>query len=164
MGAQVAPVIPRDQPPRAPTRPVYASAHGIPRAFGGGVCPLSTPHPHSYPPVPRAAYRETPAGLVDTRTRYAYFNPHPHHQGPCFIEGWHLHLRPPLPSLRYQPRLGVYAAQGPVALERYAGAHPPRACDAVPCTETQPHGHVACSVRTSASQSVGGAPKEKRPR
>ena len=111
-GCNAAPV--RTEPPfGAPPLTTYDGPHGRPIAFGGGVCPIVTPHRHPFPAVPTTAFVWGPRGARDTRPRYAYVSPHPHHGRTCFREGWHLHLEPPLPTLVYDATLDAFTAAPP---------------------------------------------------
>lgn len=97
--------------PREPSRFAYVGAHGVPLAFGGGVCALGGRHTHGYPPVPAAAFVTTEGGVArDTRALYAYVDPHPHYGRTCFRERWHLHLEPPEEGLSYDETLDAFVA------------------------------------------------------
>ncbi len=96
--AQVAPV--RDQAGLAPSW-LYATTHGRPLAFGGGVCTINAPHHHRYPPSPRAAFSNTAAGWFDTRKMWPYLDAHAQNGNTCHTVGWHLHLEPPTAALVY---------------------------------------------------------------
>lgn len=140
---------------KPPERHPYASPHGRPRAYGGGVCAITSPHTHSYPPVPARAFTATDDGAVDERPRYPYWDTHPHHRRTCFRTEWHLHLDPPLPFLRYDPLKDTYTT-APVTtaipLETFEGAHAQRECDEVRCVFEGPHGHAPCGVRAAAQR------------
>lgn len=98
-------------PVREPPRYAYAGPHGVPLAFGGGVCPLETPHLHRYPPVPRDAFEETDTGFADTRKLHPFFDPHPLNGRTCFREGLHLHLEDPDEPLVWDEALGAWRAR-----------------------------------------------------
>lgn len=111
LGGCVAPVI-WDKTAREPTLYTYTGAHGLPRAYGGGVCPLGERHGHRIPPVPEDAYAVDENGeLTDTRELYPYFNPHPHKGGTCFREAWHLHIEAPRPELSWDEGLAAWVAK-----------------------------------------------------
>jgi hypothetical protein len=113
LGCGTAPVIWGDAV-REPTLYNYAGAHGLPRAYGGGVCALGERHGHRFGPVPRAAYTVADNGdLVDTRELYPYFNPHPHTGGTCFREAWHMHTEPPLAALVWDEGMAAWVARAP---------------------------------------------------
>jgi hypothetical protein len=114
--ACVAPVI-WDKTAREPTLYTYTGAHGLPRAYGGGVCPLNERHGHRIPPVPRAAFAIDDNGeITETRELYPYFGPHPRDGATCFREGWHLHIETPRPELRWDEGLAAWRAdEGVVA-------------------------------------------------
>ncbi len=142
---------------RPPDRHPYAGPHGRPRAYGGGVCAITHAHTHSYPPVPAAAFTQSEDGAVDERPRYPFWDTHPHHTRTCFRTKWHLHLDPPLPFLRYDPRRDTYTSApiaAALALETFDGAHPRRECDEVPCVFDGPHGHAPCGVRAEAKRNA----------
>lgn len=98
--------------PREPPRFNYASVHGVPRAYGGGVCAVSNAHSHGYPPVPRATYSVDDKGMyVDGRETFAFIDPHPHVEGTCFLQGWHLHLRVAASGVRMDDDAKAYVAE-----------------------------------------------------
>lgn len=109
VGCGVAPVV-WDGPARPPPRFAYVGAHGVPVAFGGHVCAASGAHTHKYPAVPKDAFVETEAGVVDTRTLYPYAGPHALLGRTCFREGWHLHLERD-PTVTYDPDVGAYVGE-----------------------------------------------------
>jgi hypothetical protein len=109
VGCGIAPVR-RDGSTRPPPIWRYAALHARPLAFGGGVCEVNKPHNHEYPPSPRDAFQETPAGLFDTRPVWPYFDRHPHHGRTCFREGWHLHLEKPDASLVWDEQHDAWRA------------------------------------------------------
>jgi hypothetical protein len=129
-----------------PTLYTYTGPHGLPRAYGGGVCALEARHGHRFGPVPADAYAVDEAGeLTDLRTRYAFFNPHPHHDGTCFREAWHLHTEPPRLGLTWDRRLAAFVAHDEgVAVVAFDGEHAPQPCQPVPCSHPGPHGHAPC--------------------
>lgn len=96
--------------PHEPSRYTYVGAHGVPLAFGGEVCAIRGRHTHGYPPVPAAAFVLEDGAARDTRTLYAYVDPHPHYGRTCFRERWHLHLEPPAEGLRFDETLNAYVA------------------------------------------------------
>lgn len=138
-----------DGAPLPPSRHGYAAPHGRPRAYGGGVCPLEQPHSHSYPPVPRASFESTERGFVDVRAMYAFFGPHPHHHGACFKREWHLHLEPPLATLRFSTEHDAYVGGEGEELVGHEGGHAPFSCAPRQCTFERPHGHRRCSTKTA---------------
>ena len=77
---------------KPPQRVPYIGFHAIPRAYGHGVCAVSGAHTHKYPPVPRAAFEETPKGFRDTRRFSEHRGEHPLVNQSCFRKGWHLHV------------------------------------------------------------------------
>lgn len=77
---------------REPRQHLFDGAHGIPRAYGGGVCPRSGSHTHRFPPVPAAAFVLGPEGARDLRPHAVFFDTHPHGGRTCFRKGRHLHL------------------------------------------------------------------------
>ncbi len=109
----VAPVV-WDGPAAPPPRFSYVGAHGVPVAFGGGVCAATAAHTHGFPPVPKAAFVDTPEGVKDTRTLFPYFDPHPHLGRTCFREGWHLHLEKD-PAMTWDADRGAYVPPAPTA-------------------------------------------------
>ena len=70
----------------------YAGHHGRPRAFGGGVCAVDTPHVHTYPPSPRGAFHASPQGAVDDRRLVPFIGAHLWRGHACTLAGWHLHV------------------------------------------------------------------------
>ena len=139
-------------PAREPPRVLYQGPHGVPRAFGGGVCPLESAHRHGYPPVPRQAFVEGTSGARDARPLYAYFGTHPHHGRTCFHEGLHLHLEPPSLGMRWDAAHSAFAVHG-APLEEHAGLHPALPCEEgrkEPCTFDRPHAHAVCVERPSS--------------
>lgn len=151
VGSCVAPVQ-WQRVPHAPTRHGFVGPHGVPRAFGAGVCSISEMHTHAYPPVPRAAFAFTERGARDTRPLYPYVDPHPHHEGGCSRPGWHLHIEPPPPSLHYDDTLSAFVRRSERArpLLRAGPGHASTACDPTLCTFGLPHGHAPCVDETSA--------------
>lgn len=129
---------------KPPDDHLFVGRHGRPLAYGGGVCPVEARHLHRYPPVPAAAFVTDGDAARDTRAIFPYFDAHPHHRRTCFIARLHYHLEPPRPELGYSSERDAFVADGGTALEVFAGAHAPRACDARPCTFTAPHGHRPC--------------------
>lgn len=132
---------------REPTLYTYTGAHGLPRAYGGGVCALGERHGHRFGPVPKSAYAVDENGeLTETRTLYAYFNPHPHHGGTCFREAWHLHTEPPLPTLTWDAGLAAFVARDDgEPLTVFASGHEDLPCHPGPCTEDDAHAHRTCA-------------------
>ncbi len=112
-GACVAPVQ-WQRVPHEPSRFPYVGQHGVPLAFGGGVCAISERHTHGYPPVPAAAFIDDEGAARDSRELYAYVDPHPHHGRTCFRERWHLHLEPPGKGLVYDEELDAFVAPDPL--------------------------------------------------
>ena len=131
-----------------PTLYTYTGAHGLPRAYGGGVCPLDSRHGHRFGPVPRAAYAVADNGeLTDLRTRYPFFNPHPHHDGTCFRETWHLHTEPARQGLTWDRGLAAFVARADGApLVAVDGAHAALPCQRAACTFAGPHAHAPCAA------------------
>ena len=135
-------------PPGPPPVTAYDGPHGRPLAFGGGVCPIVSPHRHAYPAVPVAAFVEGPKGNRDVRPRYAYVGPHPHSGRTCFREGWHLHLEPPVPTLVWDETLDAFIASRTASrrasvlrpLDIFEGPHEG-------CTFAHRHGHAPTSPR-----------------
>ncbi len=140
-------------PAAPPSRHRFVGAHGVPNAYGDGVCVLRAPHTHSYPPTPAAAFADTADGARDTRPRYSYFGPHAHHGRSCFRSAWHMHLEPPLVDLKVLRGLGAYSEMGEDPLVPFAGRHPPRPCDAVVCVFDKPHGHRPCPRSSTTDRS-----------
>lgn len=95
-------------PARPPPRFAYVGPHGVPRAYGGGVCPRAGVHTHGFPPVPRSAFVEGERGFVDPRPIYAYFGPHRHPRRRCLANGRHLHLEAPEPALTLDPKVHAF--------------------------------------------------------
>jgi hypothetical protein len=91
-----------------PPQWTYVGAHGRPLAYRGGVCAVSTPHQHKYPPVPRAAFQETAGGYYDTRPVVPFLGRHPHHGRTCHLEGWHLHHEVPDAELVFDDQAGAW--------------------------------------------------------
>jgi hypothetical protein len=132
--------------PTEPLRYLYGGAHGVPLAFGGGVCALGERHTHGYPPVPKAAFRLDDTGAAhDERTRYPYKGLHRHHGRTCFREEWHLHLEPPSPELTWDETLKTYVAKGGAPLTPAVPGHPSTSCQRGPCTFEGKHGHAPCA-------------------
>lgn len=131
----VAPVQ-RGAPAAPPPRHLFIGHHGVPLAYGGGVCAVESPHTHSYPPVPAAAFLSCPEGARDQRPVYAYSGSHPHPGGTCFLSAWHLHLEPPGPGLAWDEDQAAYVAgpPGEHACDRHPCAHHPgwSRCDGEP--------------------------------
>lgn len=138
--------------PRAPARHAFVGPHGVPRAFGAGVCAISDVHTHSYPPVPQAAFAFTERGATDTRPLYPFVDPHPHHEGSCAHVGWHLHTEPPLPSLQYDDALSAFVRHRERARPVISAApgHATTPCHNVPCAFERPHGHAPCAEESPA--------------
>jgi hypothetical protein len=90
-GCGVAPI---REGPGPPTTTEYHGPHGRPRAFGGGVCPLTTRHAHPWPPVPAEAFVQREGAWRDTRRIVALVGPHPLDGGRCERTGWHQHALP----------------------------------------------------------------------
>jgi hypothetical protein len=102
-------------PPREPPRYNYAGVHGIPRAYGGGVCAVATPHSHGFPPVPAAAFTTDAKGYaVETRRTFAYIDAHRHHGATCFLAGWHMHLEGPAPGVLWDEERAAYVSAEPL--------------------------------------------------
>jgi hypothetical protein len=139
-----APVLWDEVPSDKPLYP-YAGVHGIPLAYGGGVCAVGDPHRHSFPPVPRAAYEIDGEGYAaDTRATWPFHDPHPHHGRTCFRERWHLHLEPPSARLFWSDEVEAYVADGERLLVPFAGAHAALTCEPRACAFDAPHAHVGC--------------------
>lgn len=132
--------------PHEPMRHAFVAPHGVPLAFGGGVCPLTERHTHGYPPVPAAAFTDDGNGARDTRTLYAYVDPHRHHGRTCFRERWHLHLEPPNPLLRYDEQLDAFVApeKGGTTLVESVPGHAPFRCQTRACDFHERHAHKPC--------------------
>lgn len=107
-------------PAREPPRTHYDGPHGVPLAYGGGVCPLETVHSHGYPPVPAAAFTETSRGVRDTRTLHPFYDAHPLNGRTCFREGLHLHLEPPAEGVRFEPSRDAWVARPKAAPKKNA--------------------------------------------
>ena len=92
---------------REPARHLFDGAHGVPLAYGGGVCPRSGSHTHPFVPVPAAAFVQGPQGARDTRPRKKYVDTHPFRGRTCFRKGQHWHLQkqapPPSPTKKNDP-------------------------------------------------------------
>lgn len=129
----VAPVI--RGPARPPARHTFVGTHGIPNAYGDGVCALAARHTHSYPPVPKAAFDLDGGAHRDRRQTHAYFDPHPHVMRSCFRSGWHLHLEPPLPTLMYRSDVSAFAEDGDRPVLVFDGPH-------ASCAALGKHGHA----------------------
>ena len=77
--------------PGPPRTHRYVGAHGRPRAWGGGVCPVLAPHDHLYPPVPPLAFALDDGAWRDRRGLQAYAGPNPWGQRRCTQSVWHQH-------------------------------------------------------------------------
>lgn len=108
-------VVPLQKEPGPPPRFNYVGHHGIPLAYGGGVCPVESAHSHSYPPTPKASYDVTDEGYAKENASFVpFFDPHPHHERTCFREGWHLHRRgPQAEGLVYDEEVAAHRAVDP---------------------------------------------------
>ncbi len=84
----IAPVTSRPAP--APTV-AYHNPHGRPRAYGGGVCPVSGRHEHTYPPVPAEFFVDVTGAWRDTRRIESFAGPHAWHGRRCTISRYHQH-------------------------------------------------------------------------
>jgi hypothetical protein len=134
----------------APPEYQYLGPHGRPLAYSGGVCPLQGNHAHGYPPVPKGAFVVENGVANDTRPLFEYFNSHPHHDGHCYLDGWHMHTEPPLKTLVYDVSHGAYVTNDDAKsanaelLDAFVGPHRPTTCTKRACTFTKPHGHRRC--------------------
>jgi hypothetical protein len=88
----------------------YVGAHGRPLAYGGGVCTVTTPHAHKYPPAPKEAFEVTSAGAFDKRALIPFFGRHPHQGRTCHIDGWHLHTEAPDAALVFDEQSNAWRA------------------------------------------------------
>ena len=132
--------------PHFPERVHYIGAHGKPRAYGGGVCAIRSRHTHQWKPVPLEAFRLSADGYREQRTLHPYFSKHSHVDGTCYAKGWHLHLEPPLPHLRWNRVYGAYTEKGHGGdvLTIYQGPHEPDRCLKKGCEFSLRHGHRPC--------------------
>ncbi|MDP2344199.1 MAG: hypothetical protein Q8O67_24790 [Deltaproteobacteria bacterium] len=88
-GCGIAPIQREPGPPRAYR---FVDAHGRPRAWGGGACPLTGPHEHLYPPVPPAAFVDDHGAWRETRALTGFDGPHRWKNGRCTRPTWHQHV------------------------------------------------------------------------
>lgn len=153
----VAPVL-WNAPATPPQRHNFVMPHGVPDAYGGGVCAMEEKHSHKYPPVPKAAFQDLDGYARDTRPMYPYFDPHLQRRRSCFRSGWHLHLEPPAKALLYDGELDVYREQKGLPLRQFSAPHPGTKCEPWDCAVKAPHGHRACP---SVQAPNGGADEAK---
>ena len=88
-GCGIAPIQREPGPPRTHR---YIDAHARPRAFGGGVCPLTGAHNHYYPPVPPTAFVDDNGAWRETRKLQPFDGPHAWKRGRCTQSSWHQHV------------------------------------------------------------------------
>lgn len=84
-------IAPVTSTPAPPPTVAYVNPHGRPRAFGGGVCPVSGRHEHIYPPVPDAFFVDDAGAWRDTRPIGSFTGPHPWRRRRCGIARYHQH-------------------------------------------------------------------------
>ena len=84
--------------PGPPRRVAYGDAHGLPRAYGGGVCPLRGRHEHTWPPTPLSAFVDDDGAWRDMRAIVSFEGPHALSGRRCSKTGWHQHALSPTTS------------------------------------------------------------------
>ena len=88
-------IAPVTSAPGPPPTVAYVNPHGRPRAFGGGVCPVSGRHEHIYPPVPAAFFVDDAGAWRDTRPIHSFAGPHPWRGRGCAVARYHQHAIAP---------------------------------------------------------------------
>ena len=89
LGCGIAPIRSAPGPPRTYR---FVDAHGRPRAWTGGVCPVAGRHDHVYPPVPPEAFVDDNGAWRETRSLRGFDGPHRWKNGRCTPPTWHQHV------------------------------------------------------------------------